>query len=503
MSPKAPIGRLVPRAAVGPMPAALLALLLFALPACSRLAAEADIVGSVVKVFTEANGYNYQAPWQLDNPDSATGSASIIPGRRILTNAHVVANAKFIQVKRAGAKDKVEAEVEIVAHECDLAVLRVKDAAFFEGTRPLDLGPLVDLRDRVTVFGFPEGGEELSTTEGIVSRVEVNSYTHSGARLLCGQIDAAINAGNSGGPVIKDGRIVGVAFQAGRGESISYMVPAPVIRHFLKDIEDGRYDGMPSLEISVQHLENPDLRAERGLAAGQSGVMVVSVFPGSPVEGSLRPGDVILSVGRKDVASDGTVEFRRRERTAFSERVQESFIGDTIELGVLRDGKPLTVAVRLTAPVNATRLVPRSQYDVQPSYFIVGGLVFQPLTANYLELWEKGEAPPDLLDAYYHGEPTKDRRRVIILTSVLADELNVGYQDMIDATIVRANGRPVSDLAGLVAAVEANAGPYHVFVDNHGKAIVIGREKAAARQEAILRRYKIDADRSPDLRPRT
>ena len=180
---------------------------LLVLAVCSPLSAEPDIVGSMVKVYSQCYPYSYETPWLLAAEESGTGSGCIISGNRILTAAHVVANAKFIQVKRAGAKDKVEAEVEIVAHECDLAVLKVKDRSFFDGARPLDIGPLVDLRDRVTVYGFPEGGEELSTTEGIVSRIEVNSYAHSGARLLCSQIDAAINAGNSGGPVVKDGQM--------------------------------------------------------------------------------------------------------------------------------------------------------------------------------------------------------------------------------------------------------------------------------------------------------
>ena len=141
---------------------------------CSRIAAGPDIVSSVVKVFSERYGYSYLAPWRLDSPKSATGSGCILAGNRILTDAHVVADAKFIQIKRAGAGEKVQAEVEIIAHECDLAVLRVKDKKFFEGTRPLDIGPLVSQRDRVTVYGFPEGGEEMSMTEGIVSRVEIN-----------------------------------------------------------------------------------------------------------------------------------------------------------------------------------------------------------------------------------------------------------------------------------------------------------------------------------------
>jgi hypothetical protein len=73
---------------------------------------------------------------------------------------------------------------------------------------------------------------------------------------------------------------------------------------------------------------------------------------------------------------------------------------------------------------------------------------------------------------------------------------------MNDSVIVEANGKPVSMLADLAAAVEANTGPYHVFVDDHGKEIVLDRQKAAARGELILKRYKIDADRSPDLKPR-
>jgi hypothetical protein len=158
--------------------------------------------------------------------------------------------------------------------------------------------------------------------------------------------------------------------------------------------------------------------------------------------------------------------------------------------------------IKLTVPVNATRLVPRPQYDMQPSYFIVGGLIFQPLTANYLGLWEKDEAPANLRSYYYFGQPRPDRRNIILISSVLADEINIGYQDMNDSVIVEANGKPVSMLADLAAAVEVNTGSYHVFVDDHGKEIVLDRQKAAARGELILKRYKIDADRSPDLKPR-
>lgn len=475
-------------------------ILMLVLPSCTRLGAYPDVVGSVVKIYCEEYPYSYEAPWQLASPSSVTGSGVIIAGNRILTSAHVVSDAKFIQVKRAGGKEKFEAEVEIVAHECDLAVLRVKDAGFFQGARPLAIGPLVALRDRVTVYGFPEGGEELSTTEGIVSRVEVRSYVHSRAWLLCGQIDAAINPGSSGGPVIRDGRIVGIAFQAGSGQNISYMVPSAVLEHFLRDIGDGKYDGIPSLEITWEDLENPSLRAKHGLKPGQSGVLVIGVRPGSPVETRMQPRDVILSVGGRSLANDGTIEFRSNERTLFVQRIQECFIGDTLPVEVLRNGRIMTVPVKLAVPINATRLVPQFQYDVQPTYFIVGGLVFQRLTANYLELFEDESRPPELESNYLYGEPTKIRKNIVVLSAVLADEVNVGYQDLMETVIIRANSRNIATMADLVEAVESNTEPFHLFVDSRGREIVLDRKRAAERDAAIRKRYKIDSDRSPDLK---
>jgi len=481
-------------------PIALIALLV--LPLCPPLSADPDIVGSVVKVYSQCYPYSYESPWLLAAEESGTGSGCIISGNRILTSAHIVANAKFIQVKRAGGLDKAQAEVEIIGHQCDLAILRVKDPGFFQGAVPLAPGPLVSLRDRVTVYGFPEGGEELSMTEGIVSRVELQRYVHSRMWLLCGQMDAAINPGSSGGPVVKDGQIVGIAFQAGGGQNISYMVPAPVIRHFLKDIEDGTFDGTPGLGVVCQKMENPDLRAQHGLGPGQSGILITAVLPDLPLEGVCLPGDVILSIDGHPVANDETVEFRKNERTLFDYYVQEHFIGDFLDLQVLRAGQVHKLRVQLNSGRDAVYLVPPSEYDRQPSHFIVGGLVFQRLTENYLRGTDAGDAPRSNLANYlYFGFPTKGRRAIVVLTGVLPDELNVGYESLIKNTIiVKANGRSVTTLQDIVDAVETNTGAYHVFGDEMGNQIVLDRVKTEERSAGILQRYMVSSDRSPDLK---
>ena len=274
-------------------------LLLFTvLPSVSQNVSEA-----IVKVYTVFNEPDYYNPWQMEGPQAATGSGCIIDGNRILTSAHVVADKIFLQVKRAGQARRYTATVEIVAHDTDLAILAVQDPAFFQGSEPLPVGELPELRDRVVVYGFPQGGEELAITEGVVSRVEHQFYTHSQEYLLACQIDAAINPGNSGGPVIKDGTIVGVAFQAGRGENVGYMVPAPLIQRFLQDVEDGAYHGIPGIGISWQAMENRDLRSRYGMSEGSTGILVNSIFPNSPALGILQEDDVILAVDGKDLES--------------------------------------------------------------------------------------------------------------------------------------------------------------------------------------------------------
>lgn len=456
---------------------------------------------AVVKIFNVYNSYDYDEPWKMLRQKRRNGTGCIISGGRILTNAHVVADQKFIQIKKAGEARKYIAEVAIVAHECDLAILRSTDDSIFSGVRPIEIGSLPEMQDKVAVYGFSEGGDELCITEGVVSRIEHRKYTHSRAYLLTCQIDAAINPGSSGGPVIKDDKVVGVAFQAGSGENIGYMVPAPIIRHFLDDIEDGGYDGIPGLGISWQKMENPDLRLRYGMTGHQTGLLVNKVYPHSPAWGLLRPGDIILSIDGQNVENDGTIEFRPGERTFSGYLIQNKYINDAVVLGILREKSPMDVEITLTTPMNSGRLVPDERYDEPPTYYIIGGLVFEPLTLNFLKTWKKWylNAPSNLLNYYFRGEPTEGRREIVVLVKVLADEINVGYHDWKNNVIASVNGRKIATMRDLAEAFEENRGEYHAVVDEEGYLLVLDKRKVDENHERILRKYRIGSDRSRDL----
>jgi S1-C subfamily serine protease len=158
----------------------LLALLLCAPP----LLAEPDLEklrGSVVQVFVMSQGEDYAMPWRRPQPQGANGTAFCIAPGMLLTNAHVVSDAKVLRVKRADRTKWYEARVLFAGHDCDLAILGVDDDSLWQGMHALEIGDSPAMQSKVAAVGYPIGGNKLSITEGVVSRIEVRPYSHSGA----------------------------------------------------------------------------------------------------------------------------------------------------------------------------------------------------------------------------------------------------------------------------------------------------------------------------------
>jgi len=464
----------------------------------------ADVKNSVVKIYAVQNRPDYDIPWNLTAPKALSGSGCVIQGNRILTNAHVVSDHTFIEVRLHGQPKKHQARVVAISHEADLALLTVDELSFFKHTRSLELGKLPEVEQEVIVYGFPEGGDSMSTTKGVISRIEHQRYTHSQINLLAAQLDAAINSGNSGGPVMKGDRIVGVVMQIRKeSENIGYMVPVPVIEHFLTDLEDGRYDGIPEDGVIFQSMENESLRKKYGLRDDQCGVLVVSVTPGSPASGQIFPGDVLIEIDGHPVADDGTVEFRPRERTSCNYYTQKHQIGEKVSMAVLRKGLVKTISFELDSAWGKNRLVPELQYDIRPTYFVYGGLVFCPLTLNYILTWGENwseDAPFNLINFYTHEQPVHPDEEVVIISRILPSEANRGYENFIDERIVGVNGEKIINLRHMISIIEkVSDETFVIFKTIKGELIAFDRTVVQAEQHLILKTYQIPADRSANL----
>ena len=237
------------------------------------------------------------------------------------------------------------------------------------------------------VVGYPLGGEQISVTAGVVSRIDYGMYSHSTRDHLVLQTDSAINSGNSGGPCfdVQTSKVVGVAFQSlSDAENVGYVVPVDILKHVLEDYRrTGKYNGFGRIGFLYQNLENKHLKSYFGLPAGAGGILISRVSPVSPLNGVVREKDVLIALDDQPIADDGTVAFpgRSEERISFGYLLTYKFIGDSVKLSLIREGKPLTVSVPVT---DVPDLVPHSLHDRKPSYIVHAGLVMTALTEPYL-----------------------------------------------------------------------------------------------------------------------
>ena len=458
---------------------------------------------SVVKIFVTSNQMDFYRPWQSRGSFSATGSGCVLKGQKILTNAHVVADSTFIQVRKESDPTKYTAKVEAIGHDCDLAILTVADPQFFEGILPLEFGELPQLQDTVVVLGFPQGGDKLSITEGVVSRIEIVPYVQSSKRLLAVQIDAAINPGNSGGPVFKDGKIVGIAMQAMiHSQNIGYMIPFPIIDHFLADLEDNEtYNGFPSLGVEYHNTESPALRDYYKFGDHKGGVYVTRVLPFSSADGILQEGDIILSVNGIPIGMDGTFEFRDNERLGFSYLVHSQQIGQSVPLQIVRGGKVEEKTITFQSYLG---LIPQPNFFEKPPYYIYGGMVFTVLSADLLQSWGKQwwEKAPLVFMEYFMGAGrlNLDRKKeLVVLLQVLPDDVNIGYHDFSNEVIDKVNGQEFGSFEEFVKLLAGSKPPFTVIETGMQHHFILNNANIEKVTKDIIERNNIPAPYSKNV----
>ncbi len=493
-----------------------------------------DLLNSVIRVYCTHSCPNFGMPWQRTKQEFSTSTGFVIGGNRILTNAHAVEYGSIIQVKKRQSEDKYLAKVIAVGHECDLAILSVEDASFWNEMQPLNFGDIPDLLEDVSVIGYPVGGDSISITSGVVSRIEMQEYAQASAELLAIQIDAAINPGNSGGPVVNsNGDVIGVAFQSLSDddiENIGYVVPINVINHFLDDVEKhGHYSGVCGVGVKFQGTENEELRKYYNMSSDDTGVIVLAIAPLAPANKVLQKGDVILKIDNIKVANDGTIPFREgkgrfKERVHLSYYFTQKFADETVKFDLLRGGKKISKTVPLWVP---TPLVPRVLLQKQakaadlvsessiiggvPSYLVIGGLVLVKLNREYLaaeynvehmgefESWSEDYRILSLSDT----AKSKHEEEVVLLSQVIAHTCNIGYETYRNMRLKSLNGITIDNLRQVKQIVDksnkATKGAPLVFEFSNGQVVVLNSKAAKAAQEQLCQEHMIPSAFSKDL----
>ena len=464
----------------------------------------------MVKIFSTARYPDLYKPWMRQAPSESSGSGVVIEGKRILTNAHVIRYAGQIQVQASQSGDRFSATVEAVAPGIDLAVLKLDDPKFFTSHPPLPRAvDLPEIKDVVTVYGYPEGGTSLAITRGIVSRIEFGGYNYPivGLRI---QIDAAVNAGNSGGPAVVDNKLVGIIFsRLNTAENIGYIIPSEEIELFLQDIADGQYDGKPALFDELQTLDNPALRPYLKLPESAQGILVHR--PASDAaDYPLKEWDLITRIGDASVDNQGMIKLGENLLVRFSYLVQKIARQGKVPLTILRAGKEMQVEV----PVSSSfpQLNP-SLRGALPSYFVYGPIVFSESTGTLLWDFTEGKNAADwILDRCFDGNPMLTRagerpsfpgeRLVFVSSPFFPHKLAHGYSNPAISVVKTVNGIAIKNLGHLVQVLRDLKDEFVVFAFDRksgGETMVFPRAEMISATEEILTDNGVRSQGSPNL----
>jgi hypothetical protein len=358
------------------------------------------------------------------------------------------------------------------------------------------------MKQTVSVYGYPMGGEQLSITQGVVSRIEYHNVVF-GSGVVRIQIDAAINPGNSGGPAVSDGKLIGLVFSKySTGENIGYLLAAEEVRMLLKALEKGSYLGKFQLGEDVATTENEALRAKLGLEK-EAGVLIVQPFSDKP-DYPLKRWDVILKIGDQPIDSQGNVKVMDELRLNYQYLVAKLARDGHVKLTIFRDQKTIEVSAPVRAQVDLVMPSLRGKY---PRYFIYGPMVFSQATqdiaarvagssmgATYTTFY-KSPLVPRLLD-----QPAFAGEEIVVLTHLLPHKTSKGYSPPGFGAVSRINGTKVRNLAHLVELFRDAKGEFLVVeLTGPTEPLVFRRADVLAATDDILSDEGIRKQYSDDL----
>ncbi|MFT4546520.1 MAG: S1-C subfamily serine protease [Pseudoalteromonas tetraodonis] len=454
---------------------------------------------AVVRIENSSLTLDYRTPWNTGRDGGGNGTGFMIAPNRFITNAHVVSDSRIVYIKKVGDPKPYRANILHIAHDCDLAMLELEDPSAFAKVKPLKFGGLPQLDTIVKTIGYPIGGERISVTSGVVSRIDFLTYSHSTTdNHLTVQIDAAINPGNSGGPVLQDGKVVGVAFQGYSGnvaQNTGYMIPVPVIQRFLKDVEDGQYDHYVDLSMAEFELLNPAQRSALGLPNDGMGIMVAYADPEGSAGKVLALGDVLLEIDGHPIFSNGLVKMNG-ENVDMNEIVERKFAGDKVKLKVWRDKKAFGAEVTLKRFL--PYLIQAMKYDEVPQFVMYAGLVFQPLDRNLVQAHGLNSLEVRYAFSNYASDQIyKERPEVIILTTVLPDSINSQVQGFAKSIVDEVNGKKVKTLRDVYEALNVTDETREFITIKcvgQSRPIVFETSRVEAAHQRIMEKYNVIKD---------
>jgi S1-C subfamily serine protease len=417
---------------------------------------------ALVRVNVTGQSYDYFRPWQKKAPFSKRALGAVLSKGRVLVTADLIASQNYVELERAESGEKTAARVEVIDYEANLALLEPTEKTFLDGIIPLEIALDTVVGDRIAAWQLEPTGALLAT-EGLVTTVQMTQYPIDIGQFLTYRISIPMQYRENSYtvPLVKSNKLAGLLLRYDSRSQLLDAIPAPIITHFLKEAESQNYRGFPSAGFSFFPTRDPELRQFAGETGKPGGVYITNVEPNTPAtKAGLQVGDIVKAVANNEIDQNGNYVDSLYGKIEFTNLLTaHAYSGDVVPFRIQRNGKPMQLNVTLQHRDAKDYVSPPYNLDQPPAYYVLGGLIFQELSRQYLKEWGPNwqrEAPQRLVyfDRFQSELFPEENRRIVILSQVLPANSTIGYDDLSYLTVASVNGKEIKSLGDLAEAVK-------------------------------------------------
>jgi hypothetical protein len=450
---------------------------------------------SLVMLDVTRKQYDYFQPW-TKRMKSGHKAGIVLNGQEILTTADEMFDRTLVRLQKGGRGRWWTGEVSWIDYHANLAIVTAVDPAFWQDLKPVTLSDPSLETEQFQIVRWREG--KLETRKAEFNQFTADEGHLSFAPRVKLELNSEIQGTGWGEPVISNSRVIGIVEeQSGTKCSV---IPSSFIRPVLEARKSGFYRGLGFFDFYWQPAENPSTLTYLKLEGEPRGVIVIDVPSRPGIDPVLKARDILLEVDGFNIDIQGDYEDPAFGHLSLENlATRGKWAGDDVKMKVWRDGKATDITYRLPKAEYSSTLVPDAVYDQEPEYLIVGGLVFQPLNDAFLQGWGADWKRRSPFRLYYYNNlpPTPERPALVLLSQVLPDIYNIGYQELKYLVIDEVNGQKISRLPPLREALKKPINGFHQiqFMQSDSlRRLVLAAEQQEAATRRVLKTYGITKD---------